>query len=92
MYLWLLNLIGAGATNVRDCILRGTPPKENVQPGEHTTKREAEIIACKPHSLLRASRTGDGVLYVRDCILLAIRLTEESVLEAANTVVSQTIN
>lgn len=69
------------------------PPKENVQPGEHMTIQAAEIIAwCRMHPLPRPKRTGGGVLYARDCILLAIRPPEESVLGVEDTVVVGTIN
>jgi len=85
--------IGVGATNARDCISPGIPPRENVRLEERTTIQAVEIIAlCKTHRLPRVSRTGGGVQYAKECTLPAIHRPVESVLVAENTGVVETIS
>jgi hypothetical protein len=70
-YIWLLNLIGVGATNVRDCILLAIPRKAFALKITRlmTTRAVETTVWRRTHLLIQARKIGVGVINVRDCIL-----------------------
>lgn len=73
-YLWLLSLTGAGATNVRECILPAIPHRGSVlKITRHTTTRAAEItVWYKTHPRIQGKKIGVGATNVRDYFSLGI--------------------
>ena len=70
-YIWLLNLVGVGATNVRDCISLAIPRKafalKITMP--MTTRAAQTTVWWRTTLLIQARKIGVGVINVRDCIL-----------------------
>jgi len=86
-YLWLLSLTGAGATNVRECILPAIPHRGSVlKITRHTTTRAAEITAWyKTHPRIQGKKIGVGATNVRDYFSLGIPPKENAQRERHTT-------